>query len=82
MCRNTAGAWLEKDYAYARTIDLALVLRKTLMLYFEILDQLKNYRKELHKKIMVLAKKDRYQSVLKILTTNCPYRWIILRAEL
>ena len=64
-----AGAWTEKDYVYARTIDLSPALKKTLTLYFELLDQFKKHRKELHKEIMALARKDRYKSELKILTS-------------
>lgn len=64
-----AGAWTEKDYSNARNMDLSPPLKKTLAIYFELLDQLKTHRKELHKEIMVLARKDRYKSALKILTS-------------
>ena len=64
-----AGAWTEKVYAEARAKELPKSLRMALDVYFEILDKLKELRKQLHKEVMLLIKKDRYKETVKILSS-------------
>jgi len=63
----SAGAWNEKQYSEARIKQLPETLRIALDVYFENLDKLKELRKYLHKKVMLLAKKARYQETAKII---------------
>jgi transposase len=64
-----AGAWTEKHYTAARSVQLSGSLKAALDGYYEILDNLKQLRKKLHKQVMDLTRKDRYSNAIKILNS-------------
>jgi len=63
------GDWKEKDYQYARTTELPDTLSTLRDLYFDLVDKLKEMRKTLHKKVMEIAKKDRYKRMVEIISS-------------
>ncbi len=66
-----AGDWKELQYAAVRETELSEPLKVTLDVYFSIIDKLKELRKELHRKVMALAKKDRYKEAVRIISSVC-----------
>lgn len=64
-----AGEWNEQTYLTARTIELPESLLATLDIYFSIVDTLKEHRKELHRKVMALGKKERYTEAVRIISS-------------
>ena len=62
-----AGEWGEPQYARVRTMELPPALKLTLDTYFSMLDKFKELRKNLHKEIMAMAKKDRYAEAVRII---------------
>jgi transposase len=61
-----AGAWSERQYAEARTMELSPALKITLEAYFAMLDKFKELKKQLHKEVMLLCKKERYKDAVRI----------------
>jgi transposase len=64
-----AGAWAEKEYQEARNFELPLTMGTMRDTYFEFLDKLTELRKKLHKEMMALVNKDRYNEVVKIISS-------------
>jgi transposase len=64
-----AGAWTEKDYTEARSTPLPESLKIVLDGYFDLLDKLMKVQKVYHKKVMDLAKKDRYKDAVRIVNS-------------
>jgi len=63
------GTWTENDYQNARKMELPETLKIVLDIYFKSVDQLKAVRKLLHKKVMDLAKKERYKETVRIISS-------------
>lgn len=61
-----AGAWNENQYTKARTMEVSPALKITLDVYFDMLDKFKELRKQLHKNVMSLCKKERYKDAVRI----------------
>jgi len=64
-----AGGWTEKDYTQARKMEVSPVLKITLDAYFSMLDRFKELRKQLHREVMLLAKKQRYSEAVRIVNS-------------
>lgn len=64
-----AGEWTEKNYEEARVAQLPESLKVALDCYFDLLDKIKEIRKELHVQVMALAKKDRYKDAVRIINS-------------
>lgn len=63
------GAWTEVDYRNVRKIELPETLKAVSGIYFGVVDKFKEVRKELHKKVMDLAKKERYKEAVRIISS-------------
>lgn len=62
-----AGEWNEKHYAEAQKVQLSGALQIAADAYFEMLGQLKDLQKRLHKEVMGMIKKERYSEAVGIL---------------
>jgi transposase len=66
-----AGEWTQQQYLAVRTMELSESLQATVDVYFSIIDKLKEHRKELHRKVMAIAKKERYKEAVGIISSVC-----------
>lgn len=66
-----AGEWTEQQYLTVRRMKLSESLQATVDVYFSIIDKLKEHRKELHRKVMGFAKKQRYKEAVDIISSVC-----------
>jgi transposase len=64
-----AGKWTESDYAVARKAEVSEPLRVVVDTYYKMVDDLKQMRRDLLKKVMDYGKQERYARAVEVISS-------------